>query len=336
MDKILLGHGSGGRLSHALIRENILHYLGNPTLNQLGDAALLKLDKGNYAFTTDSYVVKPLFFPGGDIGKLAVYGTVNDLSVMGAKPLYISLAFILEEGLGLEVFRKVLQSIKEAAEICKVKVVTGDTKVVERGASDGMFINTSGIGKLMFRGRRTEDSGRIKVGDSIIVSGDIADHGIAVLIAREEFGIKSHIKSDCAPLWDMISKLQKYDTSIRFMRDPTRGGVASTLNEVVGGKDYGVELFEAKIPIKEDVRGACELLGFDPLYVANEGKVVIIVHKSVSAQVLKEIKKHLLGAKADIIGEVTASNKGKVTLRTMVGGSRIVDMLSGEQLPRIC
>lgn len=340
MDKISLAHGSGGKLTHDLIKDLFLAKFKNPMLSPLTDSAIVNLNGTKVAFTTDSYVVKPIFFPGGDIGKLAVFGTINDLAVMGAKPLCISCSYVIEEEFDYKILEQITQSIATSARETGVAIVTGDTKVVEHGKGDGIFINTSGIGLCNYPLPQ-----RIEVGNKILVNGSIGDHEIAILSAREELGLKLEIESDCAPLTDLIQKIITHAPSaskpagicgIKFMRDPTRGGVATILNEIVEGKEFGVLLEENQIPIREEVKGACSLLGFDPLYLANEGKVVIIVAAEAANQVIDAMHSHPLGREARIIGEVVESPKGIVCLKTKVGGKRIVDMLVGTQLPRIC
>lgn len=332
IEKIQMAHGNGGVWMQKLIREVFLKYFSNEELRPLSDSALLNLQTGHIAFTTDSYVVNPLFFPGGDIGTLAINGTVNDLSVMGAQPRYISCGFIIEEGLELAMLEQIVRSMKNAADDAGVTVVTGDTKVVERGAAHRLFINTSGIGTL----HQNAPAGNITSGDKIIITGTIGDHGIAVLIARNEFDIQADVKSDCAPLNDLISTVLKSGARIKFMRDPTRGGLATVLNEIVLDKEFGIILFESAIPIKPQVNEVCEILGFDPLYIANEGKVVIVVTPEDADKVLDILKNHPLGKESAIIGEIVPENPGKVVMETRVSGHRIVDMLVTDQFPRIC
>ena len=331
---ISMSHGSGGKLSHELITGLFLKKLNNPILAQLEDSAFIQIGDLPLVFTTDSYVVKPIFFPGGDIGKLAVYGTVNDISVMGARPLFLSCGFIIEEGMDYTLLEKIVDSISAAAEKARVKIVTGDTKVVERGSGDGLFINTSGVG-IIENGVHL-GIGNIKVGDKIILSGTLGDHGIAVLSCREGFNFQSEIVSDSAPLWDMVSGMLKISRKIRFMRDPTRGGLGTLLNEVALGSSFCVMIEEAQLPVREDVRSLCEIIGIDPIYVANEGKLVAIVAPDDAEAVLKVMKGYPEGIEARLIGEITEEHKGKVCLATMVGGLRIIDMFVGDQLPRIC
>lgn len=331
---ITLAHGSGGKLTGDLIKGKFLPKFSNEYLNLLADSAVLEIGKTNIAFTTDSYVVKPIFFPGSDIGALAINGTVNDLAVMGAEALFISCGFIIEEGFSINDLDKILNSIRKAAHIAKVKVVTGDTKVVEAGSLDKIFINTSGIGRIVSGFDFTKIN--IKPGDKILINGTIADHGIAVLSARENLIIDKNIKSDCASLKDIIMHSLDASFGIKFMRDPTRGGLATVLNEVASGKNFGIKIYENKIPIKKTVKAVCELLGFDPLYIANEGKVVMVVSKNEAEKLLGKMKKHPLGKDAEIIGEVVKEPAGKVYLETVVGGLRILDTLISDQLPRIC
>jgi hydrogenase expression/formation protein HypE len=333
-DTIVLGHGSGGRLSAELIQDVFLPAFHNPILDRLDDQAIVNLNGTRLAFTTDSFVVKPLFFPGGDIGSLAVHGTVNDLAMGGAKPLFLSAAFILEEGLSVETLRRVVNSMHAAAWAADVSIVTGDTKVVEKGSGDQLFINTTGIGVVPEGANLSANSAR--PGDKILLSGTIGDHGIAILAQREGLGFESQIESDSAALHTLVADMLKVSREIRCMRDPTRGGVSSTLNEIAAQSGVGIELVESEIPVREEVRGACEMLGLDPLYVANEGKLIAIVDATVADQMLAAMKKHRLGSEAHVIGTVTDSHRGLVTMRTALGTSRIVDMLAGDQLPRIC
>jgi len=333
-DKILLAHGGGGSLSHQLISKMFLPQFDNELLNAQHDSAIFTVGKNKFAFTTDSYVIQPIFFPGGDIGELAVNGTVNDLSVAGAKPLYITAAFIIEEGLPIDDLWKIVLSMKEAAKKAGVLIVTGDTKVVERGKGDKIFINTSGIGIV-------EDGIEIspkncKDGDVIIINGSIADHGVAIMSAREGLSFETEITSDTAPLNELIQSVLVVSKNIHVMRDPTRGGVASTLKEIAMTAQMGIEIDEAKIPIKEEVKGACEILGFDPLYIANEGKVILFVAKEDAEKVFLEMKKHLLGKESRIIGKVVKEHPGTVVMKTIIGSTRVVEMITGEQLPRIC
>jgi hydrogenase expression/formation protein HypE len=333
-DRILLGHGSGGRLSHDLLRAVFLPRFRGEALGKLADAAILEVPGGRIAFTTDSFVVKPLFFPGGDIGRLSVCGTVNDLAVMGAVPRYLSCGFILEEGMELATLERVLDSMRAAADEAGVEVVTGDTKVVERGGADGLFINTSGIG-IVPPGVDLS-AGKIRVGDRVILSGSIGEHGVAVLAQREGLRFQSPVRSDCAPLQGLAAAVLKSPEGVRFMRDPTRGGLATTLNEIVERREWGLRIDEDAVPVAEPVRGLCEVLGLDPLYVANEGKLVAVTAPEDAGRALDAIKAHPLGAGGRIIGEVVEKPKGRVAIRSSIGGLRIADMLTGEPLPRIC
>jgi len=331
-DKILLAHGSGGKLSHDLI-ESFLPDLTNPILNKLDDSAVFEAS-GRLAFTTDSYTVNPIFFPGGDIGKLAVCGTVNDLSMSGARPLYLSLSFIIEEGLLVADLKKVLTSIRKAASEAGVTIVTGDTKVVNQGNADKLFINTAGVGTVP-EGVNISAS-NAKPGDKIIINGNIGDHGIAVLSQREGLNFKVPIPSDCAPLNRLVEAMLKASNNIHALRDPTRGGLATTLNDFAEQSNVGIIIEEAKIPIDKAVQAACELLGFDPLYVANEGKLVAAVDSDEADAVLARMKRNKYGAGATIIGNVVADHPGLVVMNTSLGASRIIDMPVGELLPRIC
>jgi hydrogenase expression/formation protein HypE len=334
LNKILLSHGSGGRLMHDLIKGLFVKELKNPFLSTLDDASSLNIGKEDILFTTDSYVVNPIFFPGGDIGKLSMCGTVNDLAVSGARPLYISIGMIIEEGFGIDTLKEVVRSIKKVSRQAGVNVVTGDMKVVEKGSCDKLFINTSGVG---IRIKSADLSLRnTKATDVIIVSGALGQHGVSILASREELNLRSSVKSDCAPLNGLVSKMLNSCDGIRFMRDPTRGGLATTLNEFVDGRDFGIVIDEEAIPLSESVKGACELLGFDPLYMANEGRAVVIASKRDANRILRVMRRDPLGKGARIIGEVVKENKGKVLLRTRAGGLRLLRMLTGEQLPRIC
>lgn len=333
-DNILLAHGSGGKLSHQLIKDLFLPQYDNPVLAKLDDAAKLRLTGDCLAYTTDSYVVNPLFFKGGDIGRLAVCGTVNDLAMTGAKPLYLTASFIIEEGLPLAALKKILISMKQASEEAIIEVVAGDTKVVEKGAADKLFITTSGIG-VIEKGLNIAGA-NAKAGDRVILSGDIAEHGVAILVEREGMELDVEIKSDVAPLNHLVAQMLKVSRKIRCLRDPTRGGLATTLNELATQSEVGIRIEEDKLPIKEGVRGVCEILGLDPLYVGNEGKLVAVVDPEDSQSVLEKMRQHPYGTGAQIIGEVVEKPTGRVFMKTSIGGSRIVDMLAGEQLPRIC
>ncbi len=332
--EVVLAHGGGGRLSRQLLEEWILPCLENPVLRQLGDSAVLNLEGLRLAFTTDSYTVAPLFFPGGDIGELAVYGTLNDLAVAGAQPRALSLALILEEGLPLETLHRILESIRRAAARLQVPVVTGDTKVVDRGKGDGVYINTAGIG-VVPPGR---DPGphRIRPGDHILINGPIGLHGLAILAARQNLFPEETLKSDTGPVGPLIEALYEAGVEIHAMRDPTRGGVASVLNELAAQAGVGITLLEQELPVPPEVEGAAELLGLDPLYIANEGKVLIFVAEDQADRALEVLRQHPLGREARDIGRVTEEHPGLVVLHTVIGGRRVVDLLSGEQLPRIC
>ena len=333
-DCILLGHGSGGRLSHELIKNIMLPAFTNPLLDEMHDGARLGIGNAKLAFTTDSYVVKPRFFPGGDIGKLAVCGTVNDLAMCGAKPLYLSAGFILEEGLPLDELRQIVESMRITAAQAEVTIVTGDTKVVERGAVDGIYINTAGIGAMLPQANIA--ASRVKPGQVVIVSGDLGDHAIAVMSERHGLKLPAEIRSDCAPLHMVIQELLNEVPEISMLRDPTRGGLATTLNEIAVDAGVGIILEERRLPVKPEVAAVCELLGFEPLYLANEGKVIVFVENKCCEKVLKIMQRHAVSAAACVVGEVTDQAPGQVVLKTMVGGLRLLDMLSGEQLPRIC
>jgi hydrogenase expression/formation protein HypE len=331
---ILLAHGAGGKKSADLIRGLFLKHFANPTLNALGDSALIE-GGDRLAFTTDSFVVDPIFFPGGDIGKLAVCGTVNDLASAGAKPIALSAAFILEEGLGFEDLERIVASMKQASEEAEVQIVTGDTKVVARGSADRVFITTSGIGSIP-DGMEPPAPNRASPGDAVILSGTIADHGMAVMAQREGIRFASEITSDCAPLYGLVACVLEASPNVHCLRDPTRGGLAATLNELAAQSAVCIEVGESEIPVNEDVRVACELLGIDPLHVANEGKMVAIVPAREAEAVLAAMRNHPYGSRAQIIGEVRESPAGRVHLRTAMGSLRILDTPSGDILPRIC
>lgn len=333
-DTILLGHGSGGKLSAELVRDVFLPAFDNPSLAKLNDQAVVAINGSRIAVTTDSFVVSPLFFPGGDIGSLAVHGTINDLAMGGAQPLFLSAAFIIEEGLAMDVLRRVVASMQRAAQAAGVQVITGDTKVVEKGKGDGLFINTTGIGLVPPDIEMSADQAR--PGDKVLLSGSIGDHGIAILAQREGLEFESSIESDSAALHTLTRDMLQVTRNIRCMRDPTRGGLSSALNEVAVQSHVGIELDETAIPTREEVNGACEMLGLDPLYVANEGKLIAIVEAESADGVLTAMRRHPLGREAQIVGSVTDSNPGLVTMRTQLRTTRIVDMLAGDQLPRIC
>jgi len=333
-DKILLAHGGGGTLSQQLIQKLFFSQFDNDVLNVHHDSAMFELNGSRLAFTTDSYVVQPIFFPGGNIGDLAVNGTINDLAVSGAKPLYISIGFIIEEGFEIEELWKIVLSMKAAANKAGVKVVTGDTKVVDHGKGDKIFINTSGIG-LIEKGIDISPQNCVE-GDVIILSGRIAEHGIAIMSAREGLEFETTIESDSAPLNNLIGEVLSQSKNVHVMRDPTRGGIASALNEIAQTSQKGIHIYEEKIPLTEEVKGACEILGLDPLYIANEGKVLIFVPESEAEKILNVLRNNKFGKDAAIIGQVTNDDPGMVIMKTLIGSSRIVDMISGEQLPRIC
>jgi hydrogenase expression/formation protein HypE len=333
-DKIVLGHGSGGRLSANLLRDVFLPLFSNPVLDRMDDQAVVEIGGIQLAFTTDSFVVKPLFFPGGDIGSLAVYGTVNDLAMGGATPLYISAAFVIEEGCCIDALRRVAGSMSEAAAAAGVSIVTGDTKVVERGKGDGIFINTAGIGIVPPGVRLSANQARS--GDLVILSGSIGDHGIAILAIREGLEFETEIVSDSAPLHELVADMRAVSGNLRCLRDPTRGGLSSALNEIAAQSGVSIEIEEQRIPVREEVHGACELLGLDPLYVANEGKLVAIVAPEDADDVVSAMRRNPRGADAAIIGTVKEGRHGLVTMRTAFGSHRIVDLLPGDQLPRIC
>ena len=335
-DKILLAHGSGGQLMQKLINERILKAFGNDILNRLDDSAELKIpgSSSRLAFTTDSFVVSPIFFGGGDIGKLAVCGTVNDLSVMGARPLYLSVGFIIEEGFSFNELDRVISSMKKTAKQAGVKIVCGDTKVVNKGNCDKIFINTSGLGLLHKKARMS--SSKAKPGDLIILSGTLGEHGIAILSQREGLKFDSPLKSDCAPLHELTSSLEPEFEYIRLMRDPTRGGLAAVVNEIAVSSDVGVEIYEAEVPLSGTVRAASEILGIDPLYLACEGRLVAFVAANRAEKVLRLMMKNKSGRKARIIGEVVGKHRKQVYLNTLAGSSRILDIPLQEQMPRIC
>ena len=333
-DVITLGHGSGGLLTHRLLQSGVFDIFKNDLLDQQHDGASFYLN-GNIAFSTDSYVISPVFFPGGNIGDLAVNGTINDLAMCGAEAKYLSLAFIIEEGFTMEEFWKVMVSIKEAAIKANVKIVTGDTKVVEKGKGDKIFINTSGIGVIHPKAKIHHN--QIEEGDVIIVSGNIASHGIAIMSLRKGLEFETTIESDTANLnHTVISLVEKFGNDIKFLRDPTRGGVASVLNEIAELTKLGFYIDQKLIPIDEQVDGACEMLGLDPLYVANEGLFIAIVKKEIANDFLQQLKQQDTGTNAAVIGEVTKEHPGKVILKSRIGGKRVVNYLTGEQLPRIC
>lgn len=333
-EKILLSHGSGGKLSYNLIKELFLANFNNVYLKKLDDGALLNIGSLNLAYSTDSYTVDPLFFNGGNIGELAVYGTVNDLAMCGATPLYLSCSFIIEEGMPLSLLKKIVLSMKEASAIARVDIVTGDTKVVNKGAADKIFINTTGIG-IVEEGVNISGS-NAQLGDIIIINGPIGNHGIAVLSEREGLKFETAIKSDTAPLSSLVKDMLEISKDIHVLRDPTRGGLSTILNEIALSSNVEIEIDEDKIPVQEGVRAACEILGYDPLYLANEGKLVAFIPLEIASDMLKKMKENKYGKESKIIGRVVKKSEGKVYLNTTIGGKRIVDMLTGEQLPRIC
>ncbi len=331
---ITLSHGNGGRRSHELISGLFVPGLGHSELAKLMDAACLSLNGANIAFTTDSHVISPIFFPGGDIGRLSVNGTANDLAVMGARPLYLSCALIIEEGFEMEKLKSIIQSISHAARDAGVEIVAGDTKVVEKGAADGIYINTSGIGVLMDHAPKGILS--IQPGDAVIVSGTMGDHGAAVYAARESLLANDALQSDCACIFPLIQQAMSVCQDIRIMRDPTRGGLSSTLNEFVMDQPFGIEIDEKAVPVKASVRVICELLGFDPFHLANEGKVVLVVAQDDAQKTLEAMRSCLLGQAAAVIGRITDRYPGKVVVKTPVGGERIMDMIVEDPFPRIC
>ncbi len=334
-DQIVMGHGSGGRMTHDLIARTFVSRLGNAGLNQANDAAVLhSTETGEIAITTDSHIVSPLFFPGGDIGRLAICGTVNDLAMVGARPRWLTAGFILEEGLLLETLERVVQSMKTAADEAGILVVAGDTKVAERGKADGLFINTAGVGWIP-EGRRVGGA-NARPGDVVLLSGPIGDHGIAVLAARGELAFEAQVTSDVGPLNHLVEAIFASGADVHVLRDPTRGGLATTLNEIARQSHVGMELVETDIPVRPAVQAACELLGFDPLYVANEGKLVAIVGAEDADRALAAMQAMPVGAEARRIGTISAGPAGRVLMRTAIGGTRLVDMLAGEMLPRIC
>ncbi|MHB1048556.1 MAG: hydrogenase expression/formation protein HypE [Bacteroidota bacterium] len=333
-DTVVLAHGGGGTLTHRLIEQVFKRHFSNPELDIMHDGAVLDVEKGRMALSTDSYVVSPIFFPGGTIGELAVNGTVNDLAMCGAQPSYLSASFILEEGLPLSELESVVISMAAAAKRAGVKIVTGDTKVVPRGKADKVFITTAGVG-VVPHGREIHPS-RIQAGDTIIVSGTIGDHGMSIMSVREGLEFESEIQSDSCALNGLVEEMYAVSSKIHFLRDPTRGGAASTLNEIARSAHKGIRIMEQSVPMKESVRSACEILGFDPLYVANEGKLIAIVATEDAGKILAAMQRHRYGADAAIIGTIVTDHPGTVMLRTSIGGDRVVDMISGEQLPRIC
>jgi hydrogenase expression/formation protein HypE len=334
-DRVLLGHGSGGKMSAALLKERFLPHLANPVLLRLGDAAVVPVEGSQIAISTDTFVVSPLEFPGGNIGSLAVHGTLNDIAMMGARPLYLTAGFVLEEGLAFEVLDRIVKAMGEAAAAAEVPLVTGDTKVVERGKADGLFVNTTGVGLMQPGFRPAPD--RAEAGDVILVSGPLGRHGMAIMAAREGIAFETRIESDSASLVPLVERLRKtLAGDVHVLRDPTRGGLASALNEIAAASGAGIELDEAAIAVPADVSAACDLLGLDPLYVANEGVLTAIVPAAARDAALASLRSHPLGAAAACVGRVVREHSGLVVLRTGIGGTRIVDLLPGDQLPRIC
>jgi hydrogenase expression/formation protein HypE len=334
LGRVTLDHGGGGRVARELVETCFVRRFENPFLRKMDDSAVVSFPPGRLAITTDSYVVDPIFFPGGDIGSLAVHGTVNDLSVQGAEPLFLSAAFILEEGFELPDLERILDSMAEAARKARVSIVAGDTKVVPKGKGDKIYVNTAGVG-LIGDGINVSGS-NARVGDRIILSGSAGDHGIAVLSRREGIVFETDLKSDSAPLNELVKDILSVTKEIHAMRDPTRGGIAGSLNEIAMQSRVGISIREEAIPVKEGVRSACEILGLDPLYIANEGKVLVFAANEFAEVVLEAMQKNPLGREARMIGEVVPDHPGRVVMRTRIGGARIVDMPLGEQLPRIC
>jgi hydrogenase expression/formation protein HypE len=332
---VLLAHGGGGNLTRMLTERLFLEAFRNPALELLHDGAQLDVDGSRLAFSTDSYVVQPLFFPGGDIGSLAVHGTINDLAMCGARPLALSAGFILEEGLPMERLWRLTASMRGAAEAAEVPIVTGDTKVVDRGKGDGVFVNTSGLG--LIPGGVSISPAHARPGDRVLINGSIAEHGIAILSVREGLQFETTLTTDSAALHGLVEAILEAGRSdVHVLRDPTRGGVASALNEIADAAGVEIRLDESRIPLREEVRGACEILGLDPLYVANEGKCLVLVAAAAADRVLEAMRSHPLGRDSAVIGEIVDGTRGRVVMRSRIGGSRVVDMLSGEQLPRIC
>ncbi len=333
-ERILLDHGSGGKISHALTADLLLPLFANPILAELNDGAVFDLDGLRLAFSTDTFTVEPLFFPGGDIGELAVNGTVNDIAMCGAEPLFLSLGLVIEEGFPMDDFRAILESIRRAAAEAGVQIVTGDTKVVPKGAADRIFINTSGIGRILPGANLS--SRRAAPGDRVLLSGTVADHGMTILSRRQGLEFDTPIESDSAPLNGLVRSVLAAGDAVHVLRDPTRGGVGTALNEIAKSSGVGVAIHEDRIPVRDAVAGLCELLGFDPLYVANEGKLLAFVAPEAADAVLAAMRADPFGREARIIGEVVDRHPGQVVMTTRIGGERIVDMMAGEQLPRIC
>ncbi|MDU1441932.1 MAG: hydrogenase expression/formation protein HypE [Clostridium cochlearium] len=335
MSIITLSHGSGGKDTQDLMKSIFYKHFNNDILLQENDSSIVEKVKGRLAITTDSFVINPLFFPGGDIGKLSICGTINDLSVVGATPLYLTAGFIIEEGFSVNLLNKIVFSMKQASKMAKVKVIAGDTKVVEKGSADGVYINTTGIGILKEENEYL-CSNNIKVGDKIIVSGTLGEHGISIITKRQGIDFDVTIKSDCNMILPLVQDIMKVSKNIKVMRDPTRGGLATILNELIHNKNLSMLLKEENIPIKDEVLGACEILGLDPLYIANEGKVVIIVSKEDANKVLDAMKKNPLGKDASVIGEVIDDDENRVYLKTKMGGTRVLNSIEEDLIPRIC
>ncbi len=333
---ILLSHGSGGQMSHDLITDLFVRYFDNDVLKAQTDSAVLNISPGHISFTTDSYVIDPVFFPGGDIGKLAVCGTINDLAVSGAAPEYLSAGFIIEEGFEYDKLERIVKSMAEEARRAGVHIVTGDTKVVNRGKADKIFINTAGVGIINSSYRDVSYGHSIQPGDKIIVNGTLGDHGVTIMAERENLGIKSYLESDCASLNFLIERILSARKDVKLMRDLTRGGLATVLTEIVKDKPYGITIEEDQIPVKEDVTGMCDILGLEPIYIANEGKMLMVAGEKDTESILEIMKDDTLGREASVVGEVVETNQGQVLMETEIGGTRIVDRLAGEQLPRIC
>jgi len=331
---VLMAHGGGGRLMHQLLENVFGKAFGNPILDTCHDSAQFTVPPGRLAMTTDSYVVRPLFFPGGDIGSMAVHGTVNDLAMSGARPLYLSCGFIIEEGLPMETLWRVVCSMSDAARRCGVQIVTGDTKVVDKGKGDGLFINTTGIGVIEHAQQILPQN--VRPGDAVLVSGDLGRHGMAIMAVREGLQFESQIESDSAPVADVVLDLLKAGVEIHCLRDLTRGGLSSALNEIAEAASVTIAVDEKQIPVREEIHAACEMLGLDPLQVANEGRFVAFVESKDSARALEILRRHTVSANATIVGSVQAGNSPLVTIKSAIGASRILDMSSGEQLPRIC
>jgi hydrogenase expression/formation protein HypE len=333
-DRVQLGHGSGGKMSAALVRDRFLPALGNEVLSQLSDGAVVNVAGADVVVSTDTFVVSPLEFPGGDIGSLAVHGSINDVAMMGARPVYLTAGFVLEEGLSLDILDRIIRSMADASNLAGVPVVAADTKVVERGMADGLYINTTCIGAA---DREFQPSPRLaRPGDVVLASGAIGRHGMAIMAAREGLDLETTITSDSANLAGLVHVLRRAHVDVHTLRDPTRGGVASALNEIAAASGVGIEIHEELLPVPDDVRAACEVLGLDPLYVANEGVLIAIVPQAEAERALRIMRLHPLGIGAEEIGRVIARHPGVVALRTSLGGTRIVDMLPGDQLPRIC